>query len=47
MIGFANKNATAGNYTLAADENMVTTGTFTITSGHTITITSGGRWVII
>lgn len=47
VIGFANKQATAGNYTLAADENMVTTGPFTITSGHTITITSGARWVII
>jgi hypothetical protein len=47
VIGFANKQATAGNYTLAADENMITLGTFTITSGHTITITSGGKWRIL
>lgn len=44
VIGFANKNISAGDYTLAADENMLTAGPFTIDTGHTFTI--NGTWTI-
>ncbi len=47
IIGFANKTATAGDYTTAADENLVTAGPFTVSSGDTITITSGSTWTVV
>jgi len=47
VIGFANTQTTAGDYTLAATQNMMTAGTFTIASGDTITISSGARWIVV
>ena len=43
----ATAGAGAGDYTLAADQNMVSPGPITITTGDTITIASGARMVVI
>ena len=47
VIGFANAQATAGDYTLAATKNMVIVGPFTISTGHTVTVETGARLVIL
>ena len=42
----ANQTSTE-SYTIGATTNAMSIGKMTVASGDTITVTSGGRWVIV
>jgi hypothetical protein len=42
-----NKDISAANYTFPTDYNGLTVGPHTISSGASITVSAGQRWVVI
>ena len=43
----ANSATIAANYTIASGQNAMSTGTVTVNSGVTVTVSSGSRWVVL
>lgn len=43
----ANSATISANYTIASGQNAMSTGTVTVNSGVTVTVSSGSRWVVI
>ncbi len=46
-VFFENDQTVTANYTIAATKNAMTAGPIIIDSGVTVTIDTGGRWVVI
>ena len=46
-IFYENDQAVASSYTIVAAKNAMTAGPITINSGVTVTIETGGRWVVL
>ena len=46
-IFYENDQAVASSYTIVAAKNAMTAGPITINSGITVTIETGGRWVVL
>jgi len=42
-----NTKTIASNYTISTDTNAMSVGTVTVSSGITVTVPSGSRWVIV
>ena len=46
-IFYENDQAVASSYTIVAAKNAMTAGPITINNGVTVTIETGGRWVVL
>jgi hypothetical protein len=46
-VFYENGQTVTSNYTITTNKNAMSTGPITISSGHSVTIPSGSRWVII
>ncbi len=46
-IFYENEQNVTSNYTIVATKNAMTAGPITIASGVSVTIETGGRWVVL
>ena len=46
-VFYENSKTVTTNYTLSANKNAMSTGPITVSDGITVTIPSGGRWVVL
>ena len=46
-VFYENATTLSEDYTITTSKNAMTTGPLTITGGHTVTVPSGSRWVIL
>ena len=46
-VFYENDQTVSVNYTIPADKNAMSTGTITVNSGITVTVSSGARYVVI
>ena len=46
-VFYENEQAVSSNYTIVATKNAMTAGPITINDGVTVTIETGGRWVVL